>query len=179
MRDKQIEDLKDYKYGFSTDIESFKAPKGLNEEVIRFISSIKKEPDWLLQWRLKAFERLKECLLAEESLKKMGINPTIIDARFAKPLDENLMWQVAINHEVLITLEEGSIGGFGAHVNHFLNEKNLLDSNLKFRSMILPDKFLDQDKPEEMYKEAGLDAKSIEAKVLETLNSKVVIKKTN
>ncbi len=123
--------------------------------------------------------RLKECLLAEESLKKMGINPTIIDARFAKPLDENLMWQVATNHEVLITLEEGSIGGFGAHVNHFLNEKNLLDNNLKFRSMILPDKFLDQDKPEEMYKEAGLDAKSIEVKVLETLNSKVVIKKTN
>ncbi len=123
--------------------------------------------------------RLKECLLAEESLKKMGIKPTIIDARFAKPLDENLMWQVAINHEALITLEEGSIGGFGAHVNHFLNEKNLLDNNLKFRSMILPDKFLDQDKPEEMYKEAGLDAKSIEVKVLETLNSKVVIKKTN
>ena len=58
MRDKQIEDLKDYKYGFSTDIESFKAPKGLNEEVIRFISNIKKEPDWLLQWRLKAFKRL-------------------------------------------------------------------------------------------------------------------------
>ena len=123
--------------------------------------------------------RLKECLLAEESLKKMGINPTIIDARFAKPLDENLIWQVATNHEALITLEEGSIGGFGAHVNHFLNEKNLLDNNLKFRSMILPDKFLDQDKPEEMYKEAGLDAKSIETKVLETLNSKVVIKKTN
>ncbi len=123
--------------------------------------------------------RLKECLLAEESLKKMGINPTIIDARFAKPLDENLLWQVATNHEVLITLEEGSIGGFGAHLNHFLNEKNLLDNNLKFRSMILPDKFLDQNKPEEMYKEAGLDAKSIEVKVLETLNSKVVIKKTN
>ena len=123
--------------------------------------------------------RLKECLLAKESLKKMGINPTIIDARFAKPLDENLMWQVATNHEVLITLEEGSIGGFGAQVNHYLNEKNLLDNNLKFRSMILPDKFLDQDKPEEMYKEAGLDAKSIETKVLETLNSKVVIKKTN
>ena len=59
MRDKQIEDLKDYKYGFSTDIESFKAPKGLNEDVIRFISNIKKEPDWLLQWRLKAFDRLK------------------------------------------------------------------------------------------------------------------------
>ena len=123
--------------------------------------------------------RLKECLLAEENLKKLGINPTIIDARFAKPLDESLFWQVATNHEALITLEEGSIGGFGSHLNQFLNEKNLLDNNLKFRSMLLPDKFLDQDKPEEMYKEAGLDAKSIENKVLETLNSKILIKKTN
>ena len=123
--------------------------------------------------------RLKECLLAEENLKKLGINPTIIDARFAKPLDENLFWQVATNHEAIITLEEGSIGGFGSHLNQFLNEKNLLDNNLKFRSMLLPDKFLDQDKLEEMYKEAGLDSKSIENKVLETLNSKILIKKTN
>ena len=123
--------------------------------------------------------RLKECLLAEENLKKLGINPTIIDARFAKPLDESLFWQVATNHEAIITLEEGSIGGFGSHLNQFLNEKNLLDNNLKFRSMLLPDKFLDQDKPEEMYKEAGLDSKSIENKVLETLNSKILIKKTN
>ena len=123
--------------------------------------------------------RLNECLIAEENLKKKGVNASIVDARFAKPLDENLIWQLATNHEVIITIEEGSIGGFGAHVSNFLNDKNLLDSNLKFRSMILPDKFIDQDKPENMYKSAGLDALSIENKVLEVLNSKVIVKKIN
>ena len=123
--------------------------------------------------------RLKECLIAEENLKKKGINLTIIDARFSKPLDENLIWQVASEHEAIITIEEGSIGGFGSHVGQFLTEKNLLDNNLKFRSMILPDRFIDHDKPELMYKYAGLDAESIESKVLDTLNSKVVIKKIN
>ena len=123
--------------------------------------------------------RLNECLIAEENLRKKGVNATIVDARFAKPLDENLIWQLATNHEVLITIEEGSIGGFGAHVSNFLNDKNLLDSNLKLRSMILPDKFIDQDKPENMYKSAGLDALSIENKVLEVLNSKVIVKKIN
>jgi len=123
--------------------------------------------------------RLKECLIAEENLKKKGIDLTVVDARFAKPLDENLIWQIATNHEVIITIEEGAIGGFGSHVNFFLNEKNLLDNNLKFRSMILPDKFIDHNKPEEMYKDAGLDARSIELKVLEALNSKVLIKKIN
>ena len=123
--------------------------------------------------------RLKECLIAEENLKKKGIDLTVVDARFAKPLDENLIWQIATNHETIITIEEGAIGGFGSHVNFFLNEKNLLDNNLKFRSMILPDKFIDHNKPEEMYKDAGLDARSIELKVLEALNSKVLIKKIN
>ena len=123
--------------------------------------------------------RLNECLIAEENLRKKGVNASIVDARFAKPLDENLIWQLATNHEVIITIEEGSIGGFGAHVSNFLNDKNLLDSNLKFRSMILPDKFIDQDKPENMYKSAGLDALSIENKVLEVLNSKVIVKKIN
>ena len=123
--------------------------------------------------------RLNECLIAEENLRKKGVNASIVDARFAKPLDENLIWQLATNHEVIITIEEGSIGGFGAHVSNFLNDKNLLDSNLKLRSMILPDKFIDQDKPENMYKSAGLDALSIENKVLEVLNSKVIIKKIN
>ncbi|MDA9752107.1 1-deoxy-D-xylulose-5-phosphate synthase [Candidatus Pelagibacter sp.] len=123
--------------------------------------------------------RLNECLIAEENLRKKGVNASIVDARFAKPLDENLIWQLASNHEVIITIEEGSIGGFGAHVSNFLNDKNLLDSNLKFRSMILPDKFIDQDKPENMYKSAGLDALSIENKVLEVLNSKVIVKKIN
>jgi len=123
--------------------------------------------------------RLNECLIAEENLKKKGIDLTVVDARFAKPLDENLIWQLATNHEVIITIEEGSIGGFGSHVNFFLNEKKLLDENLKFRAMILPDKFIDHNKPEEMYKDAGLDAKSIELKVIESLNSKVLIKKIN
>ena len=123
--------------------------------------------------------RLKECLIAEENLKKKGINLTIIDARFSKPLDRNLIWHAASEHEAIITIEEGSIGGFGSHVGQFLAEKNLLDNNLKFRSMILPDRFIDHDKPELMYKSAGLDADSIESKVLDTLNSKVLIKKTN
>ena len=123
--------------------------------------------------------RLKECLLAHEDLKKKGIDITIADARFAKPLDENLIWQLATDHEIIISIEEGSIGGFGSHVSHFLSEKNLLDKNLKFRSMILPDVFLDHNNPEIMYKNAGLDAQSISSKIIDLLNSKIVIKKTN
>jgi 1-deoxy-D-xylulose-5-phosphate synthase len=121
--------------------------------------------------------RLNECLVAAENLKKKGINITIVDARFAKPLDENLIWQIATDHEALITIEEGSIGGFGSHISNFLSEKNLLDKGLKFRSMILPDKFIDQDKPELMYKIAGLDASSIEEKVLDLLNSNIILQK--
>ncbi len=123
--------------------------------------------------------RLNECLISYENLMKKGINITLVDARFCKPLDENLIWQLATDHEAMITIEEGSIGGFGSHVAQFLSEKNLLDSNLKFRSMILPDRFIDHDKPELMYKYAGLDANSIEDKVIDILNSKVLIKKTN
>ena len=122
--------------------------------------------------------RLNECLMAAESLKKKGINITIVDARFVKPLDENLIWQIATDHEALITIEEGSIGGFGSHVANFLSEKNLLDKGLKFRSMILPDKFIDQDKPELMYKIAGLDSQSIHDKVLDLLNSNIILQKT-
>ena len=123
--------------------------------------------------------RLNECLIARENLSKKGINITLVDARFAKPLDENLIWQIATDHEALITIEEGSIGGFGSHVAQFLNEKKLLDNNLKFRSMFLPDRFIDQDKPDLMYKYAGLDAANIENKILDTINSKVVVKKSN
>ena len=123
--------------------------------------------------------RLRECLIAQENILKKGINLTLIDARFAKPLDENLIWQLAVDHEAIITIEEGSIGGFGSHVCQLLSDKNLLDNNLKFRSMILPDRFIDHNKPDLMYKYAGLDAASIEAKILDTLNSKVIIKKTN
>ncbi len=123
--------------------------------------------------------RLNECLITRENLSKKGINITLVDARFAKPLDENLIWQIATDHEALITIEEGSIGGFGSHVAQFLNEKKLLDNNLKFRSMFLPDRFIDQDKPDLMYKYAGLDAANIENKILDTINSKVIVKKSN
>ena len=123
--------------------------------------------------------RLNECLIAQKNLSKKGINITIVDARFAKPLDENLIWQLATDHEVLISIEEGSVGGFGSHVAQFLLDKNLLDNKLKFRSMILPDKFIDHNKPEVMYKLAGLDAECIENKIFDCLNSKVIIKKTN
>ncbi len=121
--------------------------------------------------------RLNECLNASDSLKKKGINITIVDARFAKPLDENLIWQLATDHECIITIEEGSIGGFGSHVVKFLSEKKLLDKGLKFRSMILPDMFIDQDKPELMYKSAGLDTQTIENKVMDLLNSNVVLQR--
>ena len=123
--------------------------------------------------------RLNECLIAQENLSKKGINITVVDARFAKPLDKNLIWQLATNHEALITIEEGSIGGFGSHVSNLLSDKNLLDNDLKYRSMVLPDRFIDHDKPDLMYKNAGLDANNIEIKILDTLNSKVIIKKIN
>jgi 1-deoxy-D-xylulose-5-phosphate synthase len=121
--------------------------------------------------------RLNETLKASESLKKKGINITIVDARFAKPLDENLIWQLATTHESILTIEEGSIGGFGSHVVDFLSKKSLLDSDLKFRSMNLPDIFIDQDTPENMYKSAGLDAKSIEDKILDLINSNIILQK--
>ena len=123
--------------------------------------------------------RLNECLIAQKNLSKKGINITLVDARFAKPLDENLIWQIATDHESIITIEEGSIGGFGSQIGQFLTDKNLLDGNLKYRSMILPDRFIDHDKLDLMYKYAGLDASSIEVKILDTLDSKVIIKKTN
>ena len=123
--------------------------------------------------------RLNECLIAEKNLNKKGIYPTIIDARFVKPLDQNLIWQVATNHDSIISIEEGSIGGFGSHVSHYLSENKLLNGNLKFRSMILPDRFIDQDKPNLMYKSVGLDSKGIELKVTDILNSNVILQKKN
>ena len=122
--------------------------------------------------------RLQESLKAADKLKIKGISTTIADARFAKPLDQKLIMDLCFNHEVLITIEEGSIGGFGSHVFQMLSEKGVFDKGLKIRSMILPDQFIDQDTPENMYKKAGLDCKSIEQKVLDTLQSNVVIPKT-
>ena len=122
--------------------------------------------------------RLQESLKAAEALEVKGISTTVVDARFAKPLDQKLIIELCLNHEILITIEEGSIGGFGSHVFHMLSEKGLLDNGLKIRSMILPDQFIEHDTPDNMYKIAGLDAKSIEQKILNTLKSNVVIPKT-
>ena len=116
--------------------------------------------------------RLEECKIAANELKNKGISTTIIDARFAKPLDEQLILKSANNHEVLITIEEGSIGGFGSHIANLLAENGIFDKGLKFRSMILPDVFIDQDTPERMYDVAGLNAKHITQKVLEVFFSK-------
>jgi len=116
--------------------------------------------------------RLEECKIAASELKNKGITTTIIDARFAKPLDKELILKSANTHEVLITIEEGSIGGFGSHVANLLAENGIFDKGLKFRSMILPDVFIDQDTPEKMYDVAGLSAKHISQKVLEVFFSK-------
>ena len=121
--------------------------------------------------------RLEECKKASEILSKKGIDITIIDARFAKPLDEKLLMEAANNHEVLISIEEGSVGGFGSHVMQFLSDRGVFDKGLKFRSMILPDLFIDQDTPEKMYEKAGLDSLSIANKIQETLNSNIVLAK--
>ncbi len=123
--------------------------------------------------------RLQECKKASEVLLKKGINITIVDARFAKPLDEKLIMEIATSHEVLITIEEGSIGGFGSHVAQLLSERGVFDNGLKFRSMTLPDEFLDQDTPEKMYIKAGLNYNSIVEKIEQTLNSNIVFAKNN
>ena len=122
--------------------------------------------------------RLEECKKASEILNSKGINITIIDARFAKPLDEQLIMEVATNHEVVITIEEGSIGGFGSHVMQLLSDKGVFDRGLKFRSMILPDLFIDQNSPEKMYERAGLDCQSIVNKIEETLSSNIIFAKS-
>ena len=119
--------------------------------------------------------RLEECKKAAENLSAKGIELTIVDARFAKPLDEKLIMEIATTHEAVITIEEGSIGGFGSHVAQLLSERGVFDKGLKFRSMILPDIFIDQDSPENMYKKAGLDSLSIVNKVEDTLKSNIVL----
>jgi 1-deoxy-D-xylulose-5-phosphate synthase len=114
--------------------------------------------------------RLAECEKAADELAAHGLSATIADARFMKPLDEDLVLKLARDHEILITIEEGAVGGFGSHVMQFVSDQGLLDSGmLRFRSMVLPDVFLDHDTPAAMYARAGLDAKSIVKKVFETL----------
>ena len=114
--------------------------------------------------------RLQEVMKACDTLAAKGITPTVADARFAKPLDEELIRDLAKNHEILLTIEEGAIGGFGSHVAQFLAEDGIFDGGLKFRSMVLPDIFIDQASPQAMYGIAGLNASDIEAKILELLN---------
>jgi 1-deoxy-D-xylulose-5-phosphate synthase len=117
--------------------------------------------------------RLAECTKAAEILAGHGISTTVADARFAKPLDTNLVLRLAREHELLVTVEEGAIGGFGAHVMQFLSEVGALDrTNFKVRSMILPDVFIDHDSPPAMYAKAGLDANGIVAKVFDVFGAK-------
>ena len=113
--------------------------------------------------------RMSEVLVSAGELAAFGLSPTIADARFAKPLDEDLILRLAREHEVLITIEEGSVGGFGAFVLHMLADRGALDQGLKIRTMTLPDIFQDQDSPYAMYETAGLNAKHVTAKVLEAL----------
>jgi 1-deoxy-D-xylulose-5-phosphate synthase len=116
--------------------------------------------------------RLQECLLAAETLASHGLTTTVADARFAKPLDTDLVLRLAREHEVLITVEEGAIGGFGSYVIQALAEHGALDGGTKVRCMVLPDVFIDQDSPAAMYAQAGLDAKGIVAKVFDALGKK-------
>jgi 1-deoxy-D-xylulose-5-phosphate synthase len=113
--------------------------------------------------------RLQESLKAADLLAARGYSTSVADARFAKPLDEELIRNLAQNHDVLITIEEGAIGGFGSHVMNFMAEDGLLDGGLKVRSMFLPDEFIDQDSPAAMYEQAGLTAADISCKALGAL----------
>jgi 1-deoxy-D-xylulose-5-phosphate synthase len=113
--------------------------------------------------------RLAECLKAADELAALGLSTTVADARFAKPLDTDLLLRLAREHEVLITIEEGSIGGFAAQVLQTLADNGVLDGGLKVRPMVLPDIFIDQDSPAAMYATAGLDAKGIVTKAFEAL----------
>jgi 1-deoxy-D-xylulose-5-phosphate synthase len=117
--------------------------------------------------------RLQEAMKAADQLATFGLSTTVADARFAKPLDQDLVRRLAQNHEVLVTIEEGAVGGFGSHVLQFLASTGLLDRGLKVRPMVLPDVFIDHDKPEKMYETAGLHAQGIVATVLATLGREV------
>ncbi|MFL2822776.1 MAG: transketolase C-terminal domain-containing protein, partial [Paracoccaceae bacterium] len=117
--------------------------------------------------------RLEEALKAAEILDSKGISTTVADMRFAKPLDEKLLMELADNHEVLVTIEEGARGGFGAHVLHYFSDIGALEKGIKVRTMTLPDLFIDQANPSDMYKQALLQAENIVEKVLESLGVSV------
>jgi 1-deoxy-D-xylulose-5-phosphate synthase len=113
--------------------------------------------------------RLAECEKAADELAAHGLSTTIADARFMKPLDLDLVLKLAREHEILLTIEEGSVGGFGSHVMQALAEHGMLDGGVRMRSLVLPDIFQDHDSPTAMYARAGLDAKGIVKKVFEAL----------
>ncbi|MGO7960748.1 1-deoxy-D-xylulose-5-phosphate synthase [Rhizobium leguminosarum] len=119
--------------------------------------------------------RLADCLLAAEDLDAAGLSTTVADARFAKPLDRDLIRQLARHHEIVITVEEGSIGGFGSHVMHFLATEGLLDNGLKLRSLVMPDIWMEQAKPEAMNAHAGLDRAGIVSTVFKALGRGVAV----
>ena len=111
--------------------------------------------------------RLAQAQLAADQLDAQGFRTSVVDARFMKPLDEALILRLARQHEILLTLEEGAIGGFGSHVMHMLAENGRLESGMKCRSLLLPDSYIDQDKPDAMYDVAGLNA----AQIIETVRA--------
>ena len=113
--------------------------------------------------------RLAEALKAADQLAAFGLSATVADARFMKPLDRDLVYDLARNHEVLVTVEEGSIGGFGSHVLHCLAEAGLLDRGVKIRTMVLPDVFIEHGQPHQMYELAGLNASNIARTALAAL----------
>ena len=113
--------------------------------------------------------RLGEVMRAREELQALGVTPTVVDARFAKPLDRDLILRLARTHEALITIEEGAVGGFGSLVAQLLADEGVFDDGLRFRQMVLPDTFIDHASPEAMYRAAGMSASDIRDKVLEVL----------
>jgi 1-deoxy-D-xylulose-5-phosphate synthase len=123
--------------------------------------------------------RLAEATAAAEELAARGLSTTVADARFCKPLDEELILRLAREHEIMVTVEEGAVGGFASHVLRLLAERGLLDRGLKIRTMVLPDRFIDQDKPERMYAQAGLDAKAIVAQAVDALGPQLTAVKAS
>lgn len=119
--------------------------------------------------------RLADCLLAAEDLDASGLSTTVADARFAKPLDHDLIRQLASEHEVLITIEEGAVGGFGSHVAHYLSHEGLLDGGLKFRPLVMPDIYMDQASPDNMYMQAKLDRAGIIDVVFKALGTEKTV----
>ena len=119
--------------------------------------------------------RLTEALMAAEKLDGYGLSTTVADARFMKPLDTDLISRLAREHEVLITIEEGSVGGFGSHVLHYLAGSGFMDRGLRVRSLVLPDIFIDHDSPDAMYYQAGLDSDGIVRTVFAALGREMIV----